>query len=52
MTFELNEGKTMELEEAGDVLVATLFDKHGYVMGLINWDANSVCDMLFCETED
>lgn len=51
LTFELNDGTTMTLEEEEGVLKVSLYDTDGFVSGCINWEAESVCDMLLCDIE-
>ena len=49
LDFTLSDGKRMTLEDCGDCLNAKLWTKDGEYMGEINWDIDSIADMLFTE---
>ena len=45
----LSNGKRMTLEDCGDTLLAKLWTEDGEYMGEINWNIDSIADMLFTE---
>ena len=47
--FVLSNGKRMTLEDCGDCLNAKLWTENGEYMCEINWDIDSIADMLFTE---
>ncbi len=49
MDFTLSDGKRMSFEDYGDTLNVKLWSENGVYMGEINWDIDSIADMLFCE---
>jgi hypothetical protein len=49
LDFILESGKRLTLEENGDMLNAKLWTENGEYMDEINWDVDSVADMLFTE---
>ena len=50
LDFILKSGKRLELEINNDnSLNAKLYTKDGIYMGEINWDIDTIADMLFCE---
>ena len=49
LDFTLSDGKRMTFEDCGDCLNAKLWTKDGEYMGEINWDIDSIADMLFTE---
>lgn len=49
LDFVLSDGKRMTLEDCGDCLNAKLWTEGGEYMGEINWDIDSIADMLFTE---
>ena len=49
LDFVLSDGKRMTLEDCGDCLNAKLWTENGEYMGEINWDIDSIADMLFTE---
>lgn len=49
LDFVLRDGKRMTLEDCGDSLNAKLWTENGEYMGEINWDIDSIADMLFTE---
>ena len=49
LDFTLSDGKRMTLEDCGDCLNAKLWTEGGEYMGEINWDIDSIADMLFTE---
>ena len=49
LDFMLNDGKRMTLEDCGDCLNAKLWIEDGEYMSEINWNIDSIADMLFTE---
>ena len=49
LDFELKDKKRMILSDEGGDLKAELYTEDGDYMGSINWDIDSVADMLFTE---
>ena len=49
LEFILSNGKRMTLEDCGDSLSAKLYTEDGEFMGEINWNIDSIADMLFTE---
>ena len=49
LDFVLSDGKRMTLEDCGDCINAKLWTEDGKYMGEINWDIDSIADMLFTE---
>ena len=45
----LNDGKRITLEDCGDCLNAKLWTEDGEYMDEINWNIDSIADMLFTE---
>ena len=51
LDFVLSDGKRMTLEDCGDCLNAKLWTENGEYMGEINWNIDSIADMLFTEQQ-
>ena len=51
MDFVLSDGKRISFEDCGDVLSAQLWNEKGEFIKEVNWDIDSIADMLFCEQE-
>lgn len=49
LDFLLKDGKTLTLEDIGNELKAKLWDEDGLLMLEINWDIDSISDILFTE---
>ena len=49
LDFILSDGKRMTLEDCGDSLNVKLWTEDGEYMDEINWDIDSIADMLFIE---
>lgn len=49
LDFILSDGNRMTLEDCGDSLSAKLWTEDGQFIGEINWDIDSIADMLFTE---
>lgn len=49
--FELSNGERLELDECGDMIEATLYNKDGVEIDSVNWLADSICNILFKDVE-
>ena len=47
LDFVLSDGKRVTLEDYGDCLNAKIWTENGEYMSEINWDFDTIADMLF-----